>query len=228
MKRDEILETAGRLFAYLHEHTRGLITVLAVAAVVALLGAIVFAFLQNRQVRANRLFAEALRVYQAEVGTADPQNPTDLTFQTEQERDLRSIELFEQVRADFGGTSVGRIASVYLGRLAARRGDLEQAREHWEEFLSSNPRHMLAGEVRVNLFALDRAEGRGEELVGRLREMLAAASNELPGDVLMSQLAVTLEELGREEEARETYERLAEEHPASPYAGRAQQKLGSL
>lgn len=230
MKRDEVLETASRAFEYITEHTRALI--LAVLAVLALVivGVGIFAYFDSRLARANEAFAEALAVYEADIvadgdSADDPALPT---FSSEAVRDARAQELFSEVRSRFGRTSVGEIAGVYLGGLAVRQGDTDAAREYWQSFLDSNADHMLATQVRLNLLALERSAGNSEGVVTRLQEQLGSEAAELPEDIALDQLASTLEELGRGEEAREIYQRIVDEHPASPYAARARQRLASL
>jgi hypothetical protein len=49
----------------------------------------------------------------------------------------------------------------------------------------------------------------------------------LPQDVAVYELAVTLEALGREEEASQQYQRLVDEFAQSPYAMAARQKTGA-
>ena len=230
IKRDAVLETASRFFGYITEHTQGLI--LAVVAVLALVlvGVGVYAYYESREERANEALAEAMMVLEADVTEADanPEDESSPTFATEDARDARAEELFEIVQNDFGSTSVGRIANVYLGKLALQRGDGAAARELWESFVEADGDDMLTTEVRMNLLAMDRSEGKGEEIVAQLREQIGAPEPDLPTAIALDQLAMTLEELGRADEAREIYQRIVDEHSASPYASRAQQRLSSL
>ena len=142
-------------------------------------------------------------------------------------RNERARQMFEEVQAEHSGTAAAAIADVYLGEIAADQGALTDAREHWESFLEGRGDDMLAATVRVNLMTLDRAEGRSEELAGRLREELAGAGSTLPADVLLYQLALTQEDLGDDEGARATWTRLAEEQPTSPYAAEAARRSGA-
>ena len=230
MKRDEVLETASRFFAYITDHTRGLLLAGVAVLALVLLGVGVFAFFESRQERANEAFGRALAAFQGDVveDSPTPDDPLGPTFSSEDDRDARARELMQEVHDDFGTTSVGRIAGVYLGKLALRSGDSEAARQAWQTFLDSEPDHMLATEVRLNLLALDRSEGEGEQVVARLREQIGSETPDLPLELALEQLAVTLEELGRPDEAREVYQRLVDEFPTSPYSPRAQQRLSAL
>ena len=62
--------------------------------------------------------------------------------------------------------------------------------------------------------SLDREEGKGAEFVDALRAELSSARPGLPEEVLLNQLALTLESLGRDAEARDIYERLVQDYPA--------------
>ena len=105
-------------------------------------------------------------------------------------------------------------------------GNAVDARAYWEEFLAKPSDNMLAVEIRVNLMALDRAEGRGDELVTRLRAMLSGDVEGMPADLLWYQLALTLEGLGRDGEALEAYQRIVEEYPRSAFAPVARERTG--
>ena len=80
--------------------------------------------------------------------------------------------------------------------------------------------------MQLNLYSLDRTEGRGEQLAAELRGAVATETSTLPKDALLFELAATLEQLGDEDGARETFRRLVDEFPESGYAIRARQQLG--
>jgi outer membrane protein assembly factor BamD (BamD/ComL family) len=136
--------------------------------------------------------------------------------------------MFDEVRSDHDGTDAADIAMVYRAELATREGDLALARELWEKFLERQKDHMLVAEVHLNLMSLDRVEGRGDELITRLNSMLDSPDRkDLPTDVLLNQLAITLEDSGREEEARRAYRRIIDEFPTSPYVDGARARAES-
>ena len=61
-----------------------------------------------------------------------------------------------------------------------------------------------------------------------LRAELESADAALPVEVVLHQLAVTLERLNRTDEARETYQRIVSEFPASAYQAGARRRLDVL
>lgn len=197
-----------------------------VAGILVLLIAfvIVRVVLANRAEAATEELAEAVRIFEAPVGdeaVADGAPAPALRFATDDERRARAREAFEAVE----GGKAETVAGLYLADLALREGDKETARRHWEEYLDEqDDDDMLAISVRLNLLRLDREEGRGEEAVGYLEDELVSGDPDLPEDVILLELAKTLETLGRDDEAGDYYQRILDDHPRSPYAAAAREK----
>jgi len=228
IKRDEFMESLRRAFEYVQGHSRILIGIAIALLVTLILVAAYMGYADRRQQRADESLSQALRIYQA---TLDPvaANPEDLdspSFATAEARSRRAKELFEAVKEDAGGSEAAKIATVYLGQIAAQEGDVEGARGYWQDFVAKSPDNALAVEVRVNLMALDRVSGRGDELVTELRAMLSGSDAGLPPDLLWYQLALTLEVLDRQGEAKEAYQRIVDEYPQSAFAPAARERTG--
>ncbi len=230
IKRDEILETVGSFFDFLQRHGRTLILAALGLVVAFLVGWGVWMLGQRREAAAGERLARALAVYAAPVDAAAPR-PDDLarpSFADDASRKARADELFRGVREEYGGTDAADIAGAYLGSMAAGAGRDDEARQLWEEFLDRQGDHLLAAQIELNLMALDRAPGRTAELVDRLRARLDDPREKLPKDVLLHQLGLALEDLGREAEARDAYGRLVDEFPSSPLRLQAEGRVDAL
>ncbi len=225
LKRNELGEAIGAGIHYAEGHKRMLL--LAIGGAVALALAVwgYFAFTGSRRDAANELLGRALRVAQAEIvpGGAQPADAYAPTFSSAFARDARAAELFAELDERYGSSSVGRVAKLFLADAALAAGDSAKARSLWEEYLAVDDRSPVALSAYVNLFELDRAEGRSEQLVERLRGMLEDPARALPADLLLYQLALTYEKLGRSGDAAASYRRIIDEHPQSPYYATAQQ-----
>lgn len=230
IKRDEVLETIGGFVSVVTRYAKT-IAAGALALLVLALAFVAYRALASRKAEAaSGELAHALRAYGAPV-VAEGANPSDIdapSFADKGSRATRARELFTQLREEFGGTDAADIAGAYLGSLASADGDLEGAREHWERFLDRQSGHVLASEIRLNLMSLDRALGRGAELVEELRDELTAAQRDLPEEVLLDQLAKTLESLDRTDEALDIYERLVQDFPQSAFARTASERVAAL
>lgn len=227
MKRDEVQEALGRAVVLLRLHQRTILMALGGLALVALALVGVTLYLSARGDRAHRALDEALKIYRAPVDeeTADPEDPDDPSFPDEASRAAKAAEMLEAVRSDYGNSVAGDVADVYLAELAVKEGDLKRARELWTAFLEDHGDHILAASVRLNLISLDRQEGTTEELLASLRASLEEEEKTLPEDALLFELGRTLEEAGESEEARETFQRLVDDFPRSPYTLEARRFL---
>src|SRR5436305_2852259 len=169
MKRDELANVVGRSVEYAEAHTRNLLILLgAVVALGALAGAI-YAFAAHRSAAAATALDRAIKVYAAPVQAAGakPNDPESPSFPDEASRQKRAVQLLNAVRDDYGHTQAAAVAGVYLGRIAAGEGRIAEARKLWSDYAGGN-KSSLAAMVHLDLIELDRQQGKGEELVGRL------------------------------------------------------------
>lgn len=196
-----------------------------VVLVVAVVAAVAWTFWSaSREDDAQALLAEAIETYGAPVGdqAAKDDGPH---FDTEEARRAEAKKQFDEVRDRYGSSEAAGIAGVYLGKIAEQEGNSELARKLWQAYVDKAGSTALAADVRINLFELDRANGRAEQVATELEGMLARESKPLPGDVILYQLATTLEQLGRDQEATERYQQLVDEYDTSPYVADARSKL---
>jgi tetratricopeptide (TPR) repeat protein len=227
-QKDSFMEQVGETIEFVSSHLRSLIWI-----GIALIGAIILVaifinFQRGRAARADQALADAMQFRQAPiVGEGEDSEATESSFDDASIRRQQAIEAFEAVVRDYSGTSSAAIATAYLGEIAAESGDYEAARASWEGFLRGQPQHFLADEIELNLMALDRAEGKGDELVTSLRARLSSGDASLPPDLVLYELAVTLDSLGRSEEATVAYQRIVEEHPNSAFSSEARSRSGS-
>lgn len=230
IKRDELASVMERGVEYAEAHARTLFMAAGAIVVVAVLTTLFFLYRGHRVEQANEALAQAMKVYQAPVDPAAPKpdDPESPTFADSAARLARAKALFEKVRDDFGSTDAGNVASVFLGQIALSEGKPDRARELWNEFLDDHEGHLLAGEVRVNLLRLDRDQGKAKEVADKLTAMLDQTEPPLPLDVVLNELGAAQEKLGNKPDAAQSYQRIVDEFPQSPFAQEARQKVAEL
>ncbi len=107
---------------------------------------------------------------------------------------------FERLIEDYRGSRAAWAAHGHLGELMAANGRSAEARALWRKLVEEGPDD-LAADAEMSLILLDREQGRLEELAERLESLVESGESALPEDVLLFELAQTLEQLGRHEEA---------------------------
>lgn len=230
LRDDAFHHTVGAGYEYVAGHRRQLLLVLGGVVLAAALAAGGWAWLQRRESTAGERLSHALTVLEAPVVTsgARPEDPRAPSFADAASRDRRAAELLAEVHDRYGSTAAGAVAAVHLGRMRLDAGDEAAARELWEGFLEDHEDHLLASAVRVSLLDLDRRAGKAEQVAAELQAQLEDGDPELPEDVLLYELALTQEQLGKAAEARQAYQRISDEYPDSPFASRAATKAREL
>lgn len=230
IRDDAFRHAVGESYGYVRGHQRNLL--LAIGGVVLLVAAVAGwrTWATRREAAASDQLGHAIAAYDGQVVTTAA-NPDDLdspSFPDEKSKQARAKELFEKLAKDYPRTGGAAVAEVYLGRIRFQQGDAAGARKVWQEFLDAHPDHILASAVRRTLLDLDRKEGKGEQVVQRLRADLEKEEKPLPEDVILFELGTTLEQLGRKQEAHDAFQRVVDEYPDSAWVSKATQKVREL
>ena len=217
-------------YGYVRGHQRNLI--LAIASIVVVVAGFGGwrTWQAKREASASDLLGHAIASYDAPVVTSDAK-PDDLiqpSFPDDASRLARAKGQLEQLERDYSGTGAAAVGKVYMGHIRLQEKDSAGARKLWKEFLDERPDDLLASAVRVSLLDLDRKEGKGNEIVQKLRADLEKDDKPLPEDVMLYQLGLTLEQLGRGQEAKDAYQRVVDEYPDSPWASKSTMKVREL
>jgi TolA-binding protein len=230
MKRNELSTALGKGYDYAESHGRTILLAAGSLLALALLAGLFYMYRNSQAEKSNTALARAIEVYQAPIDPAAPKpdDPVSPTFADEAARQTKAKALFQELYEKHGSTVAGDVASVYLAQIAMAENQPERARELWNAFLEDYDDHLLAGQTRVNLLRLDRSQGKGQEVAQTLTAMLDEAEPPLPMDVILSELASTQEQLGKTQEAVQSYQRIIDEFPQSPYAQEARQRISAL
>lgn len=229
LKRNELGEALGKGIHYAEDHKRTILMAVGGVAAAIVIAAGVVLWISSRKSGANELLADALRVDGAAIVAtgANPGDPARPTFASEAARRTRAKELFSELDSRYGGSKTGRVAKLYLAQIAVAENDKEKAKQLWKAFLDAEPAGALSATARVNLYKLDREQGRSAELAEELKKMLEQADKPLPADVVLFELALTYETLGKADDAKAAYRRIVDEYPQSPYIADAQREAGT-
>jgi TolA-binding protein len=230
MKRDDLATAVERGVDFAESHTRQVLITAGVVVGLLLIGFLTYFYANHRSDAANEALSAAVRVYQAPVlpSGAKPDDAKEPSFATEAARQAKAKKMLEDVRDTYHFTDASDVASIYIAELDAAAGKLDLARQLWSDFVKKHGDHVLAAQARIDLMELDRNQGKGQQVATQLREMLDQSDAPLPQDVILAQLATTLELLHRDQEAVQTYQRILDEFPQSPYRSSAQQKITAL
>jgi TolA-binding protein len=227
LKHDKFVDEIGSLSARAKENQRVLFTIAAAAVILAVLGYGIYFYRANREEKAQIALGAAIETMESPLIAAPGAQPVPgAKFKTESERTAAAEKQFKDVEASHGGTDAADVASLFLARIAADKGDISSARTRLQKFVNDHPKHLLVAGARYSLYRLRIDGGEAPQVAQELQAEIAKPEPVLPADSLLALLAHSFDVQGNSQKSKETYRRIATEFPDSPYAIDAQRKMG--
>src|SRR5258708_3361189 len=227
LKHDKFVDEIGSLSSRARDNQRLLYFIAGGAVVLAVLIYGVFFYRSNREQKAQQDLSTAIDTIDSPLMAAAGSQPVpNAKFKTEADRSAAAEKQFRSVSTNYGGTDASEVASLFLARIEAGKGDVAGARTRLQEFVHRNPKHLLVNGARYSLYQI-RIDNAGAPQVAQ--ELQAETSKSEPSrraDSLLSLPAHDFEAQRNPEKTKETYRRIVTEFPDSPYALEAQRKIG--
>jgi len=230
LKHDKFVDEIGALSARAQQNQRLLYAIAGGALALAVIVYGIYFYRSSREEKAQQALAAAIQTADATIETAQQPNQQPQPgpkFKTEQERTAASERLFKDIMAKHGGTDAADVASLYLARIAASKGDLAGAKKMLTEFVGDHGDHVLAGSARYSLYQLRIDGGEAAQVAAELNAELGKSEPVLPGDSLLILLAHAWDVQGNTAKSRDAYRRITTEFPDSPYAVEASRRAGA-
>ena len=191
----------------------------------------VYYFQASRDRTANAAFDAAMKVYETPVATELPpgQPPSGPTHASSAEKYRKAAAAFDGVERSYPTLPAGLRARYYGALCRIELENFAEAKKALETIAANKDAGALEpGLARLALADIDRRIGATDKAIETFREMSEDASSPIPRDFALLSLATTLEDAKRLEEARASYQRLAERFPESVYAAEARRRAAYL
>lgn len=230
LKHDKFVDEIGALSSRARENQRLLLMIAGGLVVVALLIWGIYFYRSSREAKAQASLASAIETSNATIeDAANPSAPkptSGLSFKTEDERNAAADRQFREVQQKYSGTDAADVASLYVARGLATKGDTATAKKTLEDFIDDHGDNIAVGAARYSLYQLRIDSGEAAQVTTELNSELTKAEPILPGDSLLLLLAHAYEVQGNDAKSREAYRRISTEFPDSPYAIEAARRAG--
>jgi hypothetical protein len=230
LKENELARSMARASHTITRHRRPLAAgaIAVFVLVVAIAG--FFVWRERRNTAASENLAQAMAVMDARVvpaseGTATP--PTAGTYPTEKARLEAALPRFQAVADRYPSTQAGIAARYQAAGILAALGRPAEAMARYQEVVERGG-GIYADMARLGLAEMQALSGRHDEAITTWQELSRQTGTNLPLDGILMQLGRTYEAAGRTADAVQTYKRIVDEFPTSPYAPEARQGLDRL
>jgi TolA-binding protein len=201
-----------------------------VVVVVAVLAFGYFGWRQHVQTKAHGLLAEAMAVQDARVGPPPaPGTPSaGLYFPTERERSQAALTKFKIAADAYPSTDAGIYARYQEGATSLALGTTPGAIAAYQQVIKESGDGFYGQMGRLGLAEAQARAGQYDTAINTFKELAQRKDGPLPVDGILMQLGRTYLEAGKRSDAQQTFNRLVEEYPESPFTGDARREIETL
>jgi predicted negative regulator of RcsB-dependent stress response len=205
----------------------------AIAVVVVVAAALAFGYFgwrQHVQTKAHGLLAEAMAVQDARVGPPPaPGTPSaGLYFPTERERSQAALTKFKIAADAYPSTDAGIYARYQEGATSLALGTTPGAIAAYQQVIKESGDGFYGQMGRLGLAEAQARAGQYDTAINTFKELAQRKDGPLPVDGILMQLGRTYLEAGKRSDAQQTFNRLVEEYPESPFTGDARREIETL
>ena len=223
-----IARQARESFEARKRETTGIIAIVAVVAVVAI-G--YFVWRERVQTRAHGLLAEAVTVQAARVGppSAPGAAAGGPTFPTERARSEAALTKLKAAADAYPSTDAGLYARYQEAATLMALGNPSPAATAYQHVIDRAGSSSIYGQMaRLGLAEAHTRSGQFDQAINTFKELSLRKDGTLPVDGILMQLGRAYIEAGKRTDAQQTFTRLVDEFPESPFSGDAKRELEGL
>jgi tetratricopeptide (TPR) repeat protein len=230
LKENELAQLARSAQQVIEERRRQATMVLIAIGVVLVIVLGFFAWRSSTQGRAHALLAEALIVEGARVGPpAAPGTPSQgLVFPTEREKLEAALAKFKAVADQYPSTDAGQFARYREATTKMSLGDPKEAMNLYQQVIDRSGNNIYGQMARLGQAQAQARAGQFDPAINTFKELSLNKDGSLPVDGILMQLGQTYLEAGKPSDAQQTFNRLVEEFPQSPFSSEARRELDNL
>ena len=230
LKDNELRNFAVQAGQTMSERRKETTTIVAAVVIVGALAAGYLGWREHVQTKAHALLAQAMAVQDARVGPPPaPGTPAGgLYFPTERERSQAALTKFKIAADAYPSTDAGIYARYQEGATSLALGSTPGAITAYEQVVKEAGDGFYGQMARLGLAEAQVRAGQYDTAINTFKELAQRKDGPLPVDGILMQLGRTYLEAGKRADAQQTFNRLVEEYPESPFIGDARKEIEAL
>jgi tetratricopeptide (TPR) repeat protein len=230
LKENELQLLARQARETFEERKRETTWIVAAVVVIAVLATGYLVWRQRVQTRAHALLADAVAVQSARVGPPPaPGTPsTGLSYATERERAQAALTKFKAAADAYPNTDAGVYARYQEATTWMTLDNPAQAASAYQLVIDKAGSRIYGQMARLGLAESQARAGQYDQAINTFKELSLRKDGPLPVDAILMQLGRTYLDAGKRQDAQQTFNRIVEEFPESPFTGDARRELDNL
>jgi TolA-binding protein len=230
LKENELAQLARSAQQIVQERQSQATTILIGLAVVIAAAVALFAWRSSVQSRAHTLLAEALTIEMSRVGPPPaPGTPSQgLLFATEREKQQAALAKFKAVADQYASSDAGLFARYREATTQMALGNTNEAMSAYQQVIDRGGDGIYGQMARLGLAETQARAGQYDPAIDTFKQLSTRTDGQLPVDGILMQLGKTYLDAGKPADAQQTFNRLVEEFPESPFSTDARRELDTL
>jgi TolA-binding protein len=230
LKKNELRNFALQARETVDSRRRETIAIVALVVVVGALAVGYFGWRERVQTKAHALLAQAMTVQDARVGPPPaPGTPAgSLYFPTERERAQAALTKFKIAADAYPSSDAGIYARYQEAATSLALGSPTQAAAAYQQVIDTAGNGFYGQMARLGRAEAQARSGQFDQAINAFKELAQHKDGPLPVDGILMQLGRTYLDAGKRSDAQQTFNRLVEEYPESPFTGDARRELDTL
>jgi TolA-binding protein len=209
------------------ERQRETAAILIGAAALAVFAGGYFVWRGRVQSRAHAVLAEAMVVQDARV--APPGTPAAAgSYPTERTRMQAAVTKFKAAADAYPSTDAGIYARYQEAVDQAALGNVAAATAAYQEIVRREGDSLYGQMGRLGLAEVQALAGQYDPAITTFKEMALRKDGALPVDGILMELGRAYREAGKRADAQQTFNRIVQEFPESPFSQDAKRELDTL
>jgi TolA-binding protein len=230
LKENELRTFAARAAETVEARRREMTVFLAVGVIVVAAAIGYFAWRERVQSKAHALLADAMAVADARVGPPPaPGTPAGgVYFPTERERAQAAVTKFKVAADAYPSTDAGIYARYQQAATTLGLGNAADAATLYQQVINQAGDRFYGQMARLGLAEAQARAGQYDQAIDAFKELSQRKDGPLPIDGILMQLGKTYLEAGKRADAQQTFNRIVEEYPDSPFSSDAKREIDAL
>jgi TolA-binding protein len=227
LKQNELERLTMQARKAISERTPAATGVLVALLVVAVAGAGYYAWRAHVQSRAHALLAEAIATQEAPITTLGSTAAAG-SYANERARLQAAVAKFKSAADAYPSTDAGMYARSQEAVGNVTLGNFTGATTAYQEVIRRAGDGIYGQMARLGLAEAQARGGQYDQAINTFKEMAQRKDGPLPIDGILMQLGRTYRDAGKRTDAQQTFNRLVQEFPESPFSADAKRELETL
>jgi len=231
LKENELQTFARTAREQLEARKRETTMIVAAILIVGIAVGGYFAWRDRVETHAHALLADAMIVQGARIGTPAAPGTAgagSLSYLTERERAQAALTKFKAAADAYPSSDAGIYARYQLAGTYMELGQPGSAAAEYQQIIDRSGDKIYGQMARLGLAEARAIEGKYDEAINGFKELAQRKDGPLPVDGILMQLGRVYLDAGKRADAQQTFNRIVEEYPESPYSGDARKELDNL